>query len=89
GPSPNSDEHANNKVEEVNELVRGSGSLHWGPLRELTPSVYWGAYYCPPPAFRPEMDSVEWLEMLENFLCLSRVPPSDHGMAARYLLSDS
>ncbi|KRX45518.1 hypothetical protein T05_11350 [Trichinella murrelli] len=35
------------------------------------------------------MDSVEWLERLEDFLCLSRVPPSDHGMAARYLLSDS
>ncbi|XP_003369678.1 retrotransposon gag protein [Trichinella spiralis] len=35
------------------------------------------------------MDSVEWLERLEDFLCISRVPPSDHGMAARYLLSDS
>ncbi|KRY30401.1 hypothetical protein T01_6194 [Trichinella spiralis] len=55
----------------------------------MMPSAYRGDYYRPPPAFRPEMDSVEWLERLEDFLCLSRVPPSDHGMAARYLLSDS
>ncbi|KRX81678.1 hypothetical protein T06_1774, partial [Trichinella sp. T6] len=27
GQSPNSDDRANNKVEEVNELARGSGSL--------------------------------------------------------------
>ncbi|KRX37808.1 hypothetical protein T05_7745 [Trichinella murrelli] len=87
-PSPNMDERANNTVEEVNEPARGSGSLHWEPVRELTPSVYRGAYYCPPPAFRPEMDSVEWLERLEDFLCISRVPPPDHGVVARYLLSD-
>ncbi|KRZ17530.1 hypothetical protein T11_13191 [Trichinella zimbabwensis] len=65
------------------------GSFQWGPVRELTPSVYRGAYYCPPPAFRPEMDSVEWLERLEDFFCVSRVPPSDQGVVARYLLSDS
>ncbi|KRZ87354.1 hypothetical protein T08_8723 [Trichinella sp. T8] len=87
-PSPNMDERANNTVEEVNEPARGSGSLHWEPVQELTPSVYRGAYYCPPPAFRPEMDSVEWLERLEDFLCISRVPPPDHGVVARYLLSD-
>ncbi|XP_003369349.1 zinc knuckle protein [Trichinella spiralis] len=52
-------------------------------------SAYRADYYRPPPAFRPEMDSVEWLERLEDFLCLSRVSPSDRGMAARYLLSDS
>ncbi|KRY26579.1 DNA primase large subunit [Trichinella spiralis] len=34
------------------------------------------------------MDSVEWLERLEDFLCISRVPLPDHGMVARYLLSD-
>ncbi|KRX11454.1 hypothetical protein T07_7052, partial [Trichinella nelsoni] len=74
---------------EADRAAAPGGSLQWGPVRELTPPGYWGAYYCPPPAFRPEMDPVGWLKRLENFLCLSRVPPSDHGMAARYLLSDS
>ncbi|XP_003377997.1 conserved hypothetical protein [Trichinella spiralis] len=77
GPSPNSDGRANNLVEEADEPARGSSPLQWGPVREMMPSAY------------REMDSVEWLERLEDFLCLSRVPPSDHGMAARYLLSDS
>ncbi|KRX12980.1 hypothetical protein T07_13044 [Trichinella nelsoni] len=27
------------------------GSLQWGPVRELSPSVYRGAYYCPPSSF--------------------------------------
>ncbi|KRZ49152.1 Transposon Ty3-I Gag-Pol polyprotein [Trichinella nativa] len=52
---------------------------------EITPS----ACYSPPPAFRPEMNSVEGKEWLEDFLCVSRVPPSDHGVVAHYLLSDS
>ncbi|KRY45920.1 hypothetical protein T03_11040, partial [Trichinella britovi] len=89
GPSPNSDERVNNPTEGADESARGSGPLQWGPVREMMPSAYRGDYYRPPPAFRPEMDSVEWLERLEDFLCLSRVPPSDRGMAARYLLSDS
>ncbi|KRY54993.1 hypothetical protein T03_9296 [Trichinella britovi] len=89
GPSPDSDERVNNPTEGADESARGSGPLQWGPVREMMPSAYRGDYYRPPPAFRPEMDSVEWLERLEDFLCLSRVPPSDRGMAARYLLSDS
>ncbi|KRX24424.1 Retrovirus-related Pol polyprotein from transposon [Trichinella nelsoni] len=89
GASLFSDDCLSNPVEATNEPARESGSLQWGPLREMMPSAYRGDYYRPSPALRPEMDSVEWLEMLENFLCLSRVPPSDHGMAARYLLSDS
>ncbi|KRX53889.1 Transposon Ty3-I Gag-Pol polyprotein, partial [Trichinella sp. T9] len=52
---------------------------------EITPS----ACCSPPPAFRPEMNSVEGKEWLEDFLCVSRVPPSDHGVVAHYLLSDS
>ncbi|KRX34749.1 hypothetical protein T05_3654 [Trichinella murrelli] len=51
------------------------------------PSAYQGDYY-PPPAFRPEIDSVEWLERLEDFFCISRVLLPYHGMIARYLLSD-
>ncbi|KRX83645.1 RNA-directed DNA polymerase -like protein [Trichinella sp. T6] len=39
-----------------------------------------GACYCPPLAFRPDMDSVGWLERLEDFFSASRVPPSDHGV---------
>ncbi|KRX80007.1 hypothetical protein T06_9637 [Trichinella sp. T6] len=35
------------------------------------------------------MNSVEGKEWLEDFLCVSRVPPSDHGVVAHYLLSDS
>ncbi|KRZ81808.1 Retrovirus-related Pol polyprotein from transposon, partial [Trichinella sp. T8] len=89
GPSPDSDERVNNPTEGADESARGSGPLQSGPVRELMPSAYRGDYYRPPPAFRPEMDSVEWLERLEDFLRLSRVPPSDRGMAARYLLSDS
>ncbi|KRY92743.1 hypothetical protein T4D_14396 [Trichinella pseudospiralis] len=75
--------------ERQKEPARDSGPLQWGPVREMMPSAYRGDYYRPPPAFRSEMDSVEWLERLEDFLCLSRVPPSDRGMAARYLLIDS
>ncbi|KRY40117.1 U6 snRNA-associated Sm-like protein LSm6 [Trichinella spiralis] len=74
---------------EADPLAPPGGSLQWGPVREITPSVYQGAYYCPPSAFSPDMDSVEWLERLEDFFCVSRVPPSDHGVVARYLLSDS
>ncbi|KRZ63137.1 hypothetical protein T02_14246 [Trichinella nativa] len=48
-----------------------------------------GACYCPPLAFHPDMDSDGWLERLEDFFSASRVPPSDHGVVARYLLSDS
>ncbi|KRY20279.1 U6 snRNA-associated Sm-like protein LSm6, partial [Trichinella patagoniensis] len=74
---------------EADPLAPPGGSLQGVPVREITPSVYRGAYYCPPPAFSPEMDSVEWLEWLEDLFCVSRVPPSDHGVVARYLLSDS
>ncbi|KRY44957.1 hypothetical protein T03_14580 [Trichinella britovi] len=43
---------------------------------------------CFSPAFRPEMYSVEWLERLQDFLCVSRVPLSNNDVLARYLLSD-
>ncbi|KRY09440.1 hypothetical protein T12_13894 [Trichinella patagoniensis] len=60
--------------------------IFWlGSVSEITPS----ACYSPLPAFRPEMNSVEGKEWLEDFLCVSRVPPSDHGVVAHYLLSDS
>ncbi|KRX66300.1 hypothetical protein T03_12764 [Trichinella britovi] len=59
GPSPNSDGRTYNLVEELNEPARGSGPLQWGPVREMMPSAYRGDYYQPPPAFCPEMDSVE------------------------------
>ncbi|KRX27322.1 hypothetical protein T07_10712 [Trichinella nelsoni] len=39
GPSPNSDEHANNKVEEVNELVRGSGSLQYEQITYFSDAI--------------------------------------------------
>ncbi|KRX23257.1 hypothetical protein T07_14064 [Trichinella nelsoni] len=67
GPSPNSDGRANNTMEEANEPARGSGWLQWGPVREMTPSAYRGACYCPSSAFRPDMDSVGWLQRLEDF----------------------
>ncbi|KRZ61377.1 hypothetical protein T02_8512 [Trichinella nativa] len=80
------------------------GSLQWGRLWELTPygikpygvtyyqmytSVYRYTCYYLPPAFCPDMNSVEWLERLEDFFYVSRVPLSDHGVVAHYLLSDS
>ncbi|KRX32360.1 hypothetical protein T06_6680, partial [Trichinella sp. T6] len=34
------------------------------------------------------MYSVEWLERLQDFLCVSRVPLSHNDVVARYLLSD-
>ncbi|KRX52236.1 hypothetical protein T09_2974 [Trichinella sp. T9] len=52
-------------------------------------SVYGYTCYYLPPAFCPDMNSVEWLERLEDFFYVSRVPPSDHGVVAYYLLSDS
>ncbi|KRZ88629.1 hypothetical protein T08_3250 [Trichinella sp. T8] len=60
--------------------------IFWlGSVWEITPS----ACCSPPPAFRPEMNSVEGKEWLEDFLCVSRVPPSDYALIAHYLLSDS
>ncbi|KRX26282.1 hypothetical protein T07_12964 [Trichinella nelsoni] len=88
GPSPNSNECTISAVEEADEHARGSGPLQWGPVREMMPLAYRDYYYFPPPAFHPEVDSVEWLERLEDYLCISRVPVPDHGMVARYLLSD-
>ncbi|KRY83423.1 hypothetical protein T4D_7667 [Trichinella pseudospiralis] len=46
------------------------------------------AYFCPPPAFGPEMDAKEWLNKLEDFFRASGVPTMDYGAVGRYLLTD-
>ncbi|KRX14550.1 hypothetical protein T07_3066 [Trichinella nelsoni] len=63
----------------------GSSSLSDECANSAIAEVYRGACYSPPPSFCPEMNPVEWLERLEDFFCVSRVPPSDHGVVARYL----
>ncbi|KRY11964.1 hypothetical protein T12_17093 [Trichinella patagoniensis] len=63
----------------------GSSSLSDECANSAIAEVYRGACYSPPPSFRPQMNPVEWLERLDDFFCFSRVPPSDHGVVARYL----
>ncbi|KRX89238.1 hypothetical protein T4E_975 [Trichinella pseudospiralis] len=65
-----------------------SGSLQWEPVREAVQVFARGAYFCPPPAFRPEMDAKEWLNKLEDFFRASGVPTMDYGAVGRYLLTD-
>ncbi|KRX21534.1 hypothetical protein T07_9836 [Trichinella nelsoni] len=47
-----------------------------------------GAYFCPPPAFCPEMDAKEWLKKLEDFFRASGVPTTNYGATGRCLLTD-
>ncbi|KRY22530.1 hypothetical protein T12_5000 [Trichinella patagoniensis] len=59
-----------------------------GPVRESVQVFTRGAYFCPPPAFCPEMDAKEWLKKLEDFFRASGVPTTNYGAVGRYLLTD-
>ncbi|KRZ67383.1 Retrovirus-related Pol polyprotein from transposon 17.6 [Trichinella papuae] len=74
--------------EEANQTTPPSGSLQWGPVQEAVQVFTRGAYFCPPPAFGPEMDAKEWLKKLEDFFRASGVPTMDYGAVGRYLLTD-
>ncbi|KRY08061.1 hypothetical protein T12_6435 [Trichinella patagoniensis] len=62
--------------EEANETIPPSGSLQWGPVRELVVRGIGNACYGPPPTFSPKMDPVEWLESMEDFFVVTSVPSS-------------
>ncbi|XP_003381450.1 hypothetical protein Tsp_07140 [Trichinella spiralis] len=67
---------------------RPAGRYNGGPVQESVQVFTRGAYFCPPPAFGPEMDAKEWLKKLEDFFRASGVPTMDYGAVERYLLTD-
>ncbi|KRY26178.1 hypothetical protein T01_9729, partial [Trichinella spiralis] len=69
--------------EEANQTTPPSGSLQWGPEREVVVRGIGNACYGPPPTFSPGMDPVEWLESMKDFFVVTGVPSSQQAASTR------
>ncbi|KRY33460.1 hypothetical protein T01_5363 [Trichinella spiralis] len=70
-------------VEARNEPAWESGSLQWGPVREIVVRGIGNACYGPPLTFSPGMDPIEWLQSMEDFFVVTGVPSSQQAASAR------
>ncbi|KRY44716.1 Transposon Ty3-G Gag-Pol polyprotein [Trichinella britovi] len=76
-------DRSSNPVKARNDPARESGSLQWGPVREIVVRGIGNACFGPPTSFSPEMEPVEWLESMEDFFVVTGVPSSLQATSAR------